>query len=253
MLSKILKYDFKYVNRTLIPLYLIVVGLCCLTRGLTIWAESFKLLEIISFFTNLLGLIAIVGLLFFTIFVCFMRFYQSIFKDEGYLTLVLPVPRAKILLAKLITMLVYSFITVMVIFGSLCIMYYSLELQANIKQIVDLFKEVLIPGLLLIYAQYANYFMIFMAAYALGQLRVKNKGSMAVLAGISIYMIMQVINLLVLFILTSVKSNFLELIDKQDLPAIRLLLYTILGVNIFFIISNYLIANYALNKKLDLE
>ena len=89
MLGKLLKHDFKSLLRRIWPAFLILfasAGLCRLFWRLGEAYPAFNLVRGLALTLFILLLVA--GYLFVCV-VCIMRFYQSMVKDEGYLTCLL--------------------------------------------------------------------------------------------------------------------------------------------------------------------
>lgn len=108
MLGKLLKYDMRAISRTVLPMFAasgIISVICCaalyFTYGYSEEADSIMgaLLVTSGFYT--LGVIAIGVLWLITAFVCISRYYKSLFTDEGYLNMVLPIETKTLFSAKL--------------------------------------------------------------------------------------------------------------------------------------------------------
>lgn len=123
MLGKLIKYDFKALKKTLLPL---CFGAVALSVFVTILMKLFYLYRDYSqnlsrvlddIFGTVLTLLLIFGFLglvasaFIALFLILKRYYQNLFKDDGYLTFTLPVKTSGILLSKLISSTIWSLIT----------------------------------------------------------------------------------------------------------------------------------------------
>ena len=100
MLGKLLKHDFKSLLRRIWPAFLILfasAGLCRLFWRLGEAYPAFNLVRGLALTLFILLLVA--GYLFVCV-VCIMRFYQSMVKDEGYLTHTLPVTKGRLIFSK---------------------------------------------------------------------------------------------------------------------------------------------------------
>jgi len=253
MLGKVLKYDFKYMGKMLIPLYAITIGLSLLTRLFYMLADKYSIFEVLSFFTNISGIALMVASLVFTLITVIKRFYTNLFKEEGYLTNVLPVKLNTHILSKLISALVFNIFGVLAVVGSLAIMYWSVELAESIRAILDTFGEFIPYILLYMVLALQESEMLICAAYSLGQTQSKNKIPYAVVFGIVLYSIAQVIAMVGIGILMLTHPNYLELLENMDMGAIRT---TMISMNIFPVIDMimyYLVMRLSLNKKMDLE
>ena len=123
MLGKLIKYDFKALKKTLLPL---CFGAVALSVFVTILMKLFYLYQDYSqnlssvlddIFGTVLSLLlgfGFLGLIAAAIvswFLILKRYYQNLFKDDGYLTFTLPVKTSGILLSKLISSTIWSLIT----------------------------------------------------------------------------------------------------------------------------------------------
>ena len=123
MLGKLIKYDFKALKKTLLPL---CFGAVALSVFVTLLMKLFFLYKDYSYnlsrvlddiFGTVLSLLlgfGVLGLIAAAIvswFLILKRYYQNLFKDDGYLTFTLPVKTSGILLSKLISSTIWSLIT----------------------------------------------------------------------------------------------------------------------------------------------
>ena len=105
-MGKLMKYDLRAALRLFIPLWIgtLVLGL---VNGVTIEMEQSDN-RYLNFFTGLfavLFVLAIFAILIVAAIYVVQRFYQSMLKDEGYLTFTLPVGIDSILWSKALTVL----------------------------------------------------------------------------------------------------------------------------------------------------
>jgi len=105
MLGKLIRYDFKAVQRLLFPVYgamivlSVVIGLTSHTgsgSGYTVFQISMMLFMMILFAAVLL-----------TIYLLVERFYHNLLGNEGYLMFALPVSTAEHIAAKILTALIW--------------------------------------------------------------------------------------------------------------------------------------------------
>ena len=253
MLGKILKYDFKYIGKMLLPLYLITVGMCGLTRLLYIWADQFKIFEILSFLTNVSGLVLLVGTVVFTLIMVIKRFYTNLFKEEGYLTNVLPVKINTHILSKFICSLIFNILAILVLVGSFFIMYYSIELTDGMTAFMDIFKQLIPYCVVLIILTLQSYEMLIFAAYSIGQRKSKKKILFSIASGIGLYFISQIISLIGIFIVSKIQPDYFDLLEIADIETIKT---TLIMANVIAAMNSiiyYFITVWQLNKKMELE
>ena len=113
MLRNLLKYELKATARLFLPIYLVVTALAVVTGLLTALGPQVSLVKLrdavwvcSGIFGVLFGVCCVV-LPFVTIYLCMRRFYDNLFKREGYLMHTLPVTPAQLLLSKAIAGLLW--------------------------------------------------------------------------------------------------------------------------------------------------
>lgn len=121
MLSKLLKYDFRALFKYWWIIALSSVGLSAVGGiSLKIFLDSAitdenPLITILAFFGLIITVLGLSAFLMATEIFIYVRFYQNLFSDEGYLTFTLPVRRRDILNSKIISGLVVNFLTVLLL------------------------------------------------------------------------------------------------------------------------------------------
>lgn len=248
MLSKVLKYDIKHMLKMLFPLYLITIVMCILARLFYAVEGKSIFFEYMSFITKTSGIILLVGTAVFTFITMARRFYTNLFKDEGYLTNTLPVAINTHILSKFICSLIFTSLAILIVIGSVSIMYYDLIGYTHIFSFLDVFGGNIIYGILLIILSFQAYQMIIWTAYALGQRTDRNKIATSFVYGIILYFCVQMVALVVLGIGYLINNNIIELLATTTLGAIITNVIQIINILIY-----YGVISWALNNKMDLE
>lgn len=124
MLKKLLKYDMRDMLSRSLPMFVAsaATGLVCcalLYFSLSFSSEyfNFALLAVSGFYA--IGIFAIIALFVISCFFAAARYYKSFFSDEGYLNMVIPAPTSSLLLAKFISVLIWTFSAAIVMLISL--------------------------------------------------------------------------------------------------------------------------------------
>lgn len=122
-LGKLIKYDFMDVSKLIIPFY---IGMGVM--GIVIRVFWFILLNekiddrvristgVFQFMSYFGYVIAIIGIILMTYYAVIIRYYRSIYGNEGYLTNTLPIETYEIILAKLLTFFSWFVVNGIVIF-----------------------------------------------------------------------------------------------------------------------------------------
>ena len=136
MLIKLLKYDLKYMIKNMSVFYILAIIFAILTR------LFFSLDQTII--VNIIGQISVgcmfsmIGsILINTMMRSWIRFRDSIYKDEAYLTHTLPVTKNNIYNSKFIQTLMFFIISFMVILLSIFITYYTKERWILLKDAIN--------------------------------------------------------------------------------------------------------------------
>ncbi len=110
MVGKLMKYELLAIFRTLLYMSVVSLVLACIARiFLAVNADSVAGV-LFTFFAIMVAIM----LVFVAFVVSVSRFFQSLFKGEGYMTFSLPVSATQLLVAKLLSAIAAMFIGVLV-------------------------------------------------------------------------------------------------------------------------------------------
>ena len=226
MLKKLVKYDFKWINRTLIFYYLIVIILCLLTRLASCFDNIFagriifQILRgcaIASFFSTIIT----------CVIRCWVRFTETTYKDESYLVHTLPVEKATMYNSKIVASLCVigvSFIAIVIgfIIGILnnSILDYLKNIWNDSNSLTLLLRLILIVLLEVIMAYYCGIMGILLGYQKNDQRTVKS-----ILFGILFYFLVEILVVVLLGIFgifsqdvgAIFKSNYTGGIENMNL------------------------------------
>lgn len=266
MLGKLIKYDLRALVKTAFPMLVssgIISVICC---ALMFFTLSFNELDgfyvafslVSSFY--IIGLIAIGTLCAISSFFAIYRYYKSVFTDEGYLTMSLPVKTSVIFSGKLISAFIWSCVSnivmIVLFFISLAlpvllfnpfIMENPYEL-AFLEMILSMFPiEDILISLTVGLFDYIEITLIIFTSITLGSLKMRKH---KILGAILFFVILTFIESAVI----SFAENILwvALFDNEWLYdllyfMVNILLSVTISVALFFFNVN------ALQKKLNLE
>lgn len=130
MLKKLLKYEFKAVSKSLVPMLLAIFGLSVLSSFIIVLNNAISrssaassvfaaIFQIITSIILVFSVIALFASILIVIFLLLQRYYKNFFTDEGYLTFTLPVEVKQLLATKLISGFVWTIVGTIVIFVSI--------------------------------------------------------------------------------------------------------------------------------------
>lgn len=270
MLKKLFKYDFEASCRIFLLLHGIIALLTVLGKLLFTLVpdglENFPLLSVLIPTYVLL----IIGLVFGFHIYLVVRFYRSLFTDEGYLYHTLPVKPWQLIASKLLSNVLLSLLgfIVLILCGLILLAGSPMEnLMANTSEIREILQMLfgLTPGGLVFFiflyfpvAQFSSFLMYF-ASIALGQVILpKHKVLGAFVSYMIYYVIMQTVTSIPIFAFTfSSMEQILESEGGDFIPWMNnfyhFTYFFSFGLALVCCVVYFFITNYILKKKLNLD
>ena len=145
MLNKLLKYDFKNLYKTLLPVYLITLVITILTVILNNLSETSNLFSTLNGLMVLSYVIILMVLLVGTFFLSIRDFYLDFATERGYLINTLPVKKSWVITSKFITSVITMLSSLAVMFISILILVIGNgEWTSFANGIANFFRD--IPG-----------------------------------------------------------------------------------------------------------
>lgn len=272
MLGKLMKHEWLSVWKVptlLIGVLLVASLLCGSVFALPMWDSDWAGVS--------LSAISLIMLYYMAIIVCCVgitvymavRFYKSMFTDEGYLTHTLPVTSHQLLLSKVITMSIWSLIgmiavviSVLIMLGFVCIFlidnfnnlgYELRSLMHELAQLEELkgFLGLMFTMILMAIASTFGGTMMVVGAISIGQMLRKHRILGAIGAYIGIYIVVQIIGTIASF---PVMFGITMTADQKDLFSVyngtylvMTLIYVAVGIGLYFL------SEYLIRRQLDLE
>ncbi len=263
MLVKLLKYDLKYMIRNMIIFYILAIFFSILTRIL------FSLKQTII--VNIIGQITvgcmfsmIASTLINTLMRSWVRFNDSIYKDEAYLTHTLPVTKKNIYDSKFIETLIFFVIGFLVVILSLFIAYYTKDRWIMLKGLIDSITTGLnfnptlfvVSAIAVIFLEIFNAIQCGFLGLILGHKKNNNKIAYSILFGFIAYIVSQSIVLFLVFVVGLFNPTIMDLFKSNillDTNSFKLLvlLSIILYLIIIFIMN--MLCKYIFNKGVNIE
>lgn len=225
MLGKLLKHEFKSTGKVLIPVNLVLI-IITIAGSVLLGTKLLEREELLPVSMILLTtyILMLFALSIATMIFLLVHYYRNMFSAQGYLTFTLPASTWSILNAKLITGFVWVLVNTVLTLISIGVLVVS---AAGLENIASVGKEILISNimngtesmavsildvlgytpvqfvlfliLLILTACFYNIAMGY-GSITIGQLYAKHKVVGAVLAYFAIYVVMQIIATVVMFI-----------------------------------------------------
>ena len=264
MLNKLLKYDLKYMIKNMAIFYILSIFFAITTRILFNMEQS-VIINIIGQISVGCMFAMIINTLINTIMRSWVRFRDSLYKDESYLTHTLPVTKNDLYNSKFIQTLIFFFISFIVVLISLFIAYYSKE---NWLAITNYVKTITIGlnmstsffitmAIIIIFLEVFNAIQCGFLGIILGNKMNNGKIGYSVLFGFITYLVAQSLILGLVFVYGLFDSSIMELFKTAtiniDVKAFKVLaiVSSLLYIVIIFIMS--LLCKKELNKGVNVE
>ena len=207
MLNKLLKYDLKYMVKNMSVFYILAIFFAITTRIL------FSLDQ--SFIVHVMGQISVgcmfamvANILINVMMRSWVRFRDSIYKDESYLTHTLPVTKNDIYNSKFLLTLIFFLVSFVIMIISLFITYYTEERWLLVKGFVNTLTTGLdfnttlfvVSMFIIIFLEVFNAIQCGFLGIILGYRRNNNKLGFSIFYGFIAYLVAQTLVLFLTFI-----------------------------------------------------
>ena len=264
MLIKLLKYDLKYMIKNMSVFYMLSIFFAITTRLLSL-PEQTVMIGILSKISSGCMIAMIANIVINVMMRSWIRFRDSLYKDEAYLTHTLPVTKNDLYNSKFIQTLIFFFIGFVISLLSLFVAYYTPDTWQVIKEYI---KTITIGfnmstlffitmAIVLIFLELFNAIQCGFLGIILGYKRNNGKIGFSVLFGFIIYLIAQTLVLCLVFVYGLFDETVMELFKSGtisiDVNAFKILaiVASILYLSIIFSMS--IIGKKLLNKGVNIE
>lgn len=259
MLRKLIKHELKGTYRRFAQMFIGLIGIAVATKIFTSINSGNVILE---FITSILACAYI--LCFFVAFVCCVaynvdRFYKNLTKDQGYLSLTLPVTVSQHIISKSIVAVVWTILTNVCVVLIAGIGFWGDGFEKVPGYIAETISDISKHGIwgltmeavIVFILSMLFYTLLFYESIALGQL-VKNHRTLgSVLAFCANIVVLMSALMGVANIIDFVLGNRLEKLTEIQTSAILLHIF-LFGMLIFSVIY-FIITKYIFERKFDIE
>ena len=263
MLGKLLKYDLKYMVQNMSLFYILCLFFAVTTRIL-FSIDQTVIIKIISQISVGCLFAMVFNILINTVMRSWVRFSDSIYKDESYLTHTLPVTKNAIYDSKFIQTLVFFTIGFIIVILSLFIAYYTEERWELLKGIINGLSTSLnvnttffvIGFLAVVFLEVFNAIQCGFLGMILGNRKNNNKNLLSVVFGLIAYMASQIIVLILMFIIGMFNNNIMDLFTSEVLltnSSIKLLIILAIVIYLIAIIVMNITSKIVFNKGVNVE
>ena len=264
MLIKLLKYDLKYMIKNMSVFYILSIFFAITTRLLSL-LEQTVMIGILSKISSGCMIAMIANVVINVMMRSWVRFRDSLYKDEAYLTHTLPVTKNDLYNSKFIQTLIFFFIGFIIVLLSLFVAYYTpdtwLVIKDYIKTITTGFNMSTLffisIAILLIFLELFNAIQCGFLGIILGYKKNNGKIGFSVLFGFIIYLVAQTLVLGLVFVHGLFDPTVMELF-KSGTISINVNAFKILAIvasilYVVIIFSMSIIGKKLLNKGVNIE
>lgn len=262
MLSKLLKYDLKWLYKTIGIFYLLSFVFSLIVRGLSLLDKTF-VVNSLTFMFKISAIGMIVATVIITVARLWTRFIKNVYKDESYLTHTLPVTKKDIYLSKVLSVVITSITTVLVTIICLLICYHSKESCDFIKQSLGLVEntvdfEFVKMLVIMSFVLVLELIIVTLNGYTgiiLGFKSNRNKMLKTLIYGFISYLVTMVITLLIVYSSSLINNDVMILIKDNvgDVGTIKTLLSIIAIMYTFFIFIFYFFGKNKLEEGINID
>ena len=261
MLSKLIKYDFKWINK-IMYIYFAIMFIITIAVKIIESFEQTLLIVIVDKIVSGMFISCIISI----IITCFMRiwgrFIQNVYKDESYLTHTLPVTKNQIFNSKVISSVLSLILSIIVIIICVAFIYINEitveALKGMWQSLVDVygggFAVCFVLGLVLIVLLEGIFFMLTgIFGIVVGHMANNHKIIKSIIVGILSYGFLSTLTFIILLIMSKF-ANF-EIIANgfPDIGTIKLIGITSLIIYLVYDIGYYFVIKLLLNKGVNVD
>ena len=263
MLNKLLKYDLKYMLKNMSIFYILAIFFAITTRIL-FSIEQTVIIKLIGQISVGCLFSMLASILINVMMRSWVRFRDSVYKDEGYLTNTLPVTKNDIYDSKFIQTLIFFTISFLIVLLSLIITYYTKDRWLLLKDYLGTITTGLdfnitpfvISFITIIFLEVFNGIQCGFFGIILGHKKNNNKIVFSVLYGFISYLVSQTMVLLIMFIVGIFNSNIMDLFKSNiilDTSTFKLLIILTIIFYLLIITIMNIICKKEINKGVNLE
>jgi hypothetical protein len=264
MLKKLLKYDLKYMIKNMSVFYILAIFFAITTRLLSLFEHSY-MIEILTLISSGCVIAMIANIIINVMMRSWVRFRDSLYKDEAYLTHTLPVTKNDLYNSKLLQTLIFFLVGFAVALLTLFVAYYTKDTWQMIKEYIMTITTgmnmstafFIIIAIVLIFLELYNAIQCGFLGIILGYKRNNGKLGFSVLYGFISYLVAQTLVLGLVFIYGLFDSTVMELFKSVtiniNVNAFKVLAIVSSILYIVIILSMSIICKKLLNKGVNIE
>lgn len=261
MLGKLMKYEIKATARMFLPLFAALLILAVVNRFL-LGSGS----EISTIISMAIYVFIMIGMFVMTLIVTLQRFYRNLLSEEGYLMFTLPVRPWQHIISKMLIAMMWVITSSFVAVSSIILIGFRLEhwqeISRELNNLQMIIAKIGVPAYTISLEIVINMILglmsiilVMYASLAIGHLFNKHR----ILAYFGAFILLNTVTQLISFLLADgfyglensfvvTADNYMYIINEVQ----SVMLFSIV-LSIVFNIGYFLITNYVLSKRLNLD
>ncbi|MDW7685061.1 MAG: hypothetical protein SCK29_13215 [Bacillota bacterium] len=260
MLSKLLKYELKATARIFLPLYAVLLSFALINRLITsvssVQGQPPQVISMIIYISILVAMFVI------TFIMMIQRFYKNLLSDEGYLMFTLPTKAWKHIISKLLVSILWIITSILAALISIFLISADRTTLTELMNAVKLFNDNIAAYInastvvfalelsLISLASLASGILIIYASIAIGHLFNQHR----IIASIGAFIALSTVSQILYVVIGSVLSFSIDLNTIEAIgPVVHFAMLLIVIFHGVFGAGYFIITNYILSKRLNLE
>ena len=256
MLKKLTKYDLIWINKVMVIYFIISIISCILTRIVS-YHTGTTISNIIYGVLKGIAISSFASVIINSVIRVWLRFRNSIYKDESYLTHTLPVSKSTLYNSKLISSLISIFISLLVVAIGFIIGFLNKDLTNTIKTIFNSNSFIIIGMIITVILEV--FYMVYCGIIGIlvGHKGNNHKILNSVLLGIGLYYIMQMLIIGIIYIIGFFSSDISMLFKEATTTILDSSFKTLIIITdilyLVFIIILHFIGNKIFSKGVNVD
>ena len=261
MLNKLIKYDFKWINKVMY-IYFIIMFLITIAVKIIESLEQTLFLVIVDKIASGMFIGCAISIIITCIMRIWSRFIQNVYKDESYLTHTLPVTKNEIFNSKIISSIISLILSSLVILICIAFIYLNDSTIETIKvmyeSLVDVYNNgfailFIIGIVMLILLEIIYLIMTGIFGIIVGHRFNNHKIIKSIIVGIVSYGVLSVVSLIILGILSQTANFEIVASGFPDIKTIKTMGITSISIYLVYDLLYYFAAKALLNKGVNVE
>lgn len=261
MINKLMKYDFKWINKILLVYYFVLLVLTIIVKVVESFEQSFLLL-ILDKIVSGLYIACICGLAMTCLMRIWDRFSRKFYKDESYLTHTLPVTKNQLFNAIVLAGIISLVIAIIIIIASILFTYIRKETIDSIKimfqSLFDMYGKptgifFIISFILIIFLETIYFMMSGIFGIVVGYRSNNYKLLKSIIVGLGSYGVLSTISVGIIWIISKVADFEIASQGFPEPRYVKVLMITSILIYLTYNLVLYFISKHILNKGVNVD